>query len=60
MFEEDSMWKKVISVEDFARELTERLEVNKDINCCKEEILRLMSIVAEKIPEETIEVNWKE
>lgn len=54
------MWKKVISVEDFARELTERLEVNKDINCCKEEILRLMSIVAEKIPEETIEVNWKE
>ncbi|AHC15798.1 hypothetical protein [Salinispira pacifica] len=54
------MSKKVIMVEEFARELARRLEINKDINCCKEEILNLMDIVTKKIPQEKIEVNWKD
>jgi hypothetical protein len=52
--------KKEITLAEFADELTQRLQVGKTVDCCKEELVRLAGILKEKIPEEKILVNWKE
>lgn len=52
--------RKEITIAQFAQELTERLQDGKTVDCCKEELLRLAKIIAEKIGDEYIEVNWKE
>ena len=51
---------KEITLSEFADELTVRLQKGKTVDCCKEELLRLASILKEKLPEERILVNWKE
>jgi hypothetical protein len=59
-FSGGTMSTKTITVKEFAEELAQRLENNKDVNCCKSEILNLMEIVKKRIPEESIEVQWKD
>jgi len=51
--------KKTITVQEFATELTKRINEAKTIECCKDEILNLAQLAAKKIGSEKIEVNWK-
>jgi hypothetical protein len=51
---------KEITLSEFADELTVRLQKNKTVDCCKEELLRLAGILKEKLPQEKILVTWKE
>jgi hypothetical protein len=51
---------KEITLDEFADELTIRLNKGKTVDCCKEELLRLAVILKEKLPDEKILVNWKE
>ena len=52
--------KKTISVKEFADELVRRLNNGKTVDCCKEELVNLASIVKREIPDHPIEVEWKE
>jgi hypothetical protein len=54
------MDKRQITIAEFADELTDRLEKEKTVDCCKEELLNLAEIIKQKIPSEKITVNWKE
>ena len=54
------MSEKVITLKEFAAELKERLENGKTVDCCKQELLNLAEIIKNKIPEEKIEVDWKD
>ncbi|MCG8571478.1 MAG: hypothetical protein MJB14_15190 [Spirochaetes bacterium] len=54
------MAQKEITLAEFADELTERLNKNKTIDCCKDELLRLADIIKEKIGNEKILVTWKD
>lgn len=54
------MSKRMITVKEFADELTRRLERNKTVDCCKEELLNLATKAKEKIGSELIEVSWRE
>ena len=54
------MTKKKITVAAFADELKSRLNNNKTVDCCKEEIINLADIAKDKIGKEMVEVNWKE
>ena len=54
------MSKKTITLKQFADELELRLKAGKTIDCCHDELIRLAQIVREKLPGETIEVDWKE
>ena len=54
------MAKKQITLAQFADELILRLKAGKTVNCCKEELLLLADILKERIPDQTILVNWKE
>jgi hypothetical protein len=51
--------KKKIKISEFAKELIQRVETSKEIECCKEEIVNLAKIAGEKIGDQLIEVNWK-
>lgn len=51
---------KEITITEFAKELKERLQAGKSIDCCKDELLRLADLVTEKIGNETILVTWKD
>ena len=50
---------KEITLKEFSAELKERLNAGRDIDCCKDELLRLADIVADKIGDEKIKVTWK-
>ena len=52
--------KKKITIDLFADELIERIEKEKSIDCCKEEIVNLAKIAKENIGQMLIEVNWKD
>ena len=49
---------KEITLAEFADEMVERLNAGKTVDCCKEELIRLADILKDKIPQETIKVNW--
>lgn len=51
--------KKEITIEEFAKELVDRIEKAKTIECCKEEIKELAQIAAREIPKQKIVVDWK-
>jgi hypothetical protein len=51
---------KMITVSELAQELKIRLEKGKGVDCCRDELLRLADLAAEKIGDEKILVNWKE
>lgn len=52
--------KKMITLREFSEELKQRLNEGKTVDCCKAELLNLADIVAEKIGDEKIEVEWKD
>ena len=51
--------KKEITVREFAKELYERIDQSKGIDCCKEEIKKLAKLAEERIPDAKLEVNWR-
>ncbi len=54
------MAKKNITLKEFADELELRLKAGKTIDCCKQELITLAGIIRTKLPQEIIEVDWKE
>ncbi len=54
------MGKRQITIAEFADELLERLEKNKTVDCCREELMNLADLIKMKIPNEKITVNWQE
>lgn len=54
------MGKRQITISEFADELLNRLENNKTVDCCREELINLSDLIKEKIPNEKITVNWEE
>lgn len=54
------MSKRMITVKEFADELIRRIEHNKTIDCCKDEMLNLAAKAKEKMGAELIEVSWRE
>lgn len=52
--------KKSITVAELAVELKDRLNNNKSIDCCKEELLNLANMASKKMGQEMIEVSWKD
>lgn len=52
--------KKKITVAEFATELVSRIENNKTIDCCRDELINLASIAKKRIGHEMVEVNWKD
>ena len=51
--------KKEITIKKFAKELKKRLKEGQTVDCCKKELLSLVKIIKDKIPDEKIEVEWK-
>ena len=51
---------KEITITEFAKELKQRLNEGKTVDCCKEELLRLDDIIEKKIGDEKILVTWKD
>lgn len=52
--------KKSITMEQFTRDLIQRIDKHKDIDCCKEEIKRLAEMAKEHMKDKTITVEWKD
>jgi len=52
--------KKTITIKEFCDELMARINKNKGIDCCKDEIKKLAEIAKESIGDKKIEVNWKD
>ncbi len=52
--------KKKITVSQLANEIKERLDNNKTIDCCKDELINLVNLASDKIGNEMIEVSWKD
>ena len=52
--------KKEITVAEFVRELVQRIDGDKGIDCCKEEIKNLARLAERRMADEKIVVNWKE
>ena len=50
--------KKEITIREFADELAERLNSDKTVDCCRQELLNLAEIVKDKLPEHPITVEW--
>jgi hypothetical protein len=53
------MAKKTITLKEFADELELRLKGGKSVDCCHDELIALAKIIRTKLPNENIEVNWK-
>ncbi|MEA5032784.1 MAG: hypothetical protein VB025_11630 [Sphaerochaeta sp.] len=51
---------KEITIAQFAKELKQRLQEGRTVDCCKEELLRLADMITEKMGSEKIRVNWKD
>ncbi len=51
---------KEVTIRDFCKELLERIENAKDINCCQEELRTFAEYVVEKLGDDKIEINWKD
>jgi len=51
---------KEITIKEFTAELIQRIDAEKGIDCCKDEIKRFADMAAAKMPDEKILVTWKE
>ncbi|MDC7228438.1 MAG: hypothetical protein PQJ61_16875 [Spirochaetales bacterium] len=51
---------KEITIKEFTAELIQRIDTEKGIDCCKEEIKKFAVMAAAKMPDDKILVNWKE
>ena len=51
---------KEITIKEFVSELNGRIDSDKGIDCCKDEIKKLAELAGEKFPDEKILVNWKD
>ncbi|MGE0075038.1 MAG: hypothetical protein AB7S52_07405 [Sphaerochaetaceae bacterium] len=51
---------KEITITQFAKELKQRLQEGRTVDCCKEELLRLADMITEKMGSEKIRVTWKD
>ena len=51
---------KEITIKEFASELVERIDKDKGIDCCREEIKRFAEMAAKKMPGEMIRVSWRQ
>jgi hypothetical protein len=51
---------KEITVKQFAEELIQRIDKNRDIDCCRVEIKRLAEMAGREIADKKIRVQWKE
>lgn len=54
------MAKRRITITQFADELEDRLNKNKTVDCCKDELLNFASMARNKMGTEMIEVNWQD
>ena len=54
------MAKRKITISQFADELEERLNKNKTVDCCKDELISFAALAREKMGADMIEVNWQE
>ncbi len=52
--------KREITVRELAQELIARIDMAKDIDCCKDEIKALAKLAQKEIPDRKVIVNWKE
>ncbi len=52
--------KREITIREFADELVERLNSDKTVDCCKQELLNLAAIVKDKLADHPISVDWKD
>lgn len=50
---------KEITVREFVKELYDRIDKSKGIDCCKDEIKKLAKLAEDKIPDATLTVDWK-
>lgn len=50
----------MITINELADELQERLLNNKTVDCCKTELINLVNIARQKIGNEMVEVNWQD
>ena len=57
---ESSGMKKKVTLRVFVDDLIKRIDERKTIDCCTEEIKLFAHLVADKIPDETIEIDWKD
>ena len=51
--------KKEITIREFADELVERLDSDKTVDCCRQELMNLAAIVKDKLPDHPITVDWQ-
>jgi hypothetical protein len=49
-----------ITIKQLCDELKKRIDANKTIDCCKDEIVHLADIATEKIGHEKLTVHWVE
>ena len=54
------MTMKKITIRQFADDLVSRIEGEKTIDCCKDEIRKLARLAKERLGDELIEVDWKD
>ena len=52
--------KKEITIKEFCKELRERIDQKKTIDCCCEELQTLADMAEEHMGDKMIMVNWKE
>ncbi|MBN2527388.1 MAG: hypothetical protein JXR76_13420 [Deltaproteobacteria bacterium] len=52
--------KKEVTISEFVDALLKRIEEEKDINCCKEDLQVFCDHVVSKMGEDKIEVNWQQ
>lgn len=51
---------KTITMEQFVKDLIERIEKHKDIDCCKKEIKTLAELARKHMKDQKITVEWKD
>jgi hypothetical protein len=49
-----------VPVREFVQELFHRIEETQSIDCCREELKKFGELALKHMPDETIEIMWKE
>ena len=52
--------KKTITVREFVADLIDRIDKDKGIDCCRDEIKKFAKMAQERMGDELIEVEWKD
>jgi hypothetical protein len=52
--------KKQVTVREFVADLIQRIDQDKGIDCCREEIKTFARMAEERMGDELIEVEWKD